>query len=92
MESLMSARPRNEHLHTLNRVFWIGLFLTVSAAFAWLEWRQNSAPGIGWFLAASLWSAVCGIGYSACDWGLRGGFVSRTAQDQTGVEEPNERR
>lgn len=88
----MSKHPSNQRLHTVNRLFWIGLFLSLSAVFAWLEWRQDGAPGIGWFLAASLWSAVCGIGYSACDWALRGGFGSRAVRDPTDVDESSGRR
>lgn len=82
----MNTQSRSERLHTLNRLFWSGLFLAVSALFAWVEWQQDGAPGIGWFLAASLWSAICGIGYSACDWVLRGGFRSRAGRDETGAD------
>ena len=56
----------------INRIAWMLLFLSVSAALAWGEWRSNGGSGVGWFLAVSLWSAVCGIGYSVGDWLLRG--------------------
>ena len=55
-------------IKTINRVFWMILFLAVVGALAWSEWRSDSISGMGWFLATSLWSAVCGIGYSVADW------------------------
>ena len=54
-------------IKTINRVLWMMLFLTVVGALAWSEWRSTSISGMGWFLATSLWSAVCGIGYSVAD-------------------------
>lgn len=88
----MNTRARRQRLQTMNRLVWIVLFLLVSALFAWAEWREGGAPGIGWFLAASLWSAVCGIGFSACDWWLRGGFGSRQeAGEQSKMPPPADR-
>jgi len=55
-------------LQVLNRVVWIGLFLAVSATFAWLEWRSGADSAMGWFLATSLWSALCGIGFTVSEW------------------------
>ncbi len=53
---------------TINRIVWMMIFLVVSAIFAWSEWGNAPQSAVGWFLATSLWSAVCGIGYSVCDW------------------------
>lgn len=71
---------RRQRLHALNRIIWIALFLMVAAMLAWAEWQDSGQPGIGWFLAASLWSAVCGIGYSACDWLLRDRLLDRSPE------------
>ena len=60
------------HKHTINRITWIVIFLLVSVLLAWAEWRNGPGSGVGWFLAVSLWSAVSGIGFSICDWLLRG--------------------
>lgn len=63
---------RNGGLRVLNRMVWIGLFLAVSTVFAWAEWRSESGSAMGWFLATSLWSALCGIGYTVFDWWVGG--------------------
>lgn len=64
-----------------NRLIWIVIFLSVSATLAWAEWRSEAGSGIGWFLAVSLWSALCGIGYSVGDWLLRGRSEYRAGGD-----------
>jgi hypothetical protein len=56
---------------TINRLVWMGIFIAVAAAIAWMEIQSDRLPMIGWFLAAGIWSAVCGIGYSVCDWIVR---------------------
>lgn len=55
-------------LRVFSRVVWSGLFLSVSAAFAWLEWRSGASSAMGWFLVTSLWSALCGIGFTVSEW------------------------
>lgn len=57
-------------LLVFNRVVWSGLFLAVSATFAWLEWRSGASSAVGWFFATSLWSALCGIGFTVSEWWL----------------------
>jgi len=71
--------PKNR-LQEANRIAWMLIFLTVAAAMAWAEWSGGPGSGVGWFLAISLWSAVCGIGYSIGDWLLRG--KAQTARDK----------
>ena len=39
-----------------------------TAAFAWLEWRGSELSAMAWFLVTSLWSAICGIGYTVMHW------------------------
>ncbi len=72
-------RANKARLSVFNRVVWIGLFLAVSAMFAWLEWRSEASSAMGWFLATSLWSALCGIGFTVSEWwvGNRGSKVGR---------------
>jgi hypothetical protein len=55
-------------LRVLNRVVWIVLFLAVSGTLAWLEWGSEAGSAMGWFLATSLWSALCGIGFTVSEW------------------------
>lgn len=62
-------------LRMVNRFIWIGVFVCVTAALAWFEWNTGSGSAVGWFLATSFWSALCGIGFTVSDWlfGSRGG-------------------
>lgn len=64
-------------LRALNRSLWIGLFLGVSTILVWLEWRSETGSAMGWFLVLSLWSALCGIGFTIVEWwlGSRGSKV-----------------
>jgi len=55
-----------------NRLLWMGLFLLGTAVFAWLEWQSNSGSEMAFFMLTSLWSAICGIGYTVMYW-----FVAR---------------
>ncbi|MFQ5643624.1 MAG: hypothetical protein ACE5FQ_07985 [Thiogranum sp.] len=75
-------RANKAGLRVLNRAVWIGLFLTVSATFAWLEWRSGASSAMGWFLATSLWSAVCGIGFTVSEW-----WVGNRGSGKTGRQE-----
>jgi len=52
----------------LNRLVWMVLFLLGTALFAWWEWHDNSGSQMAWFMLTSLWSAVCGIGYTVIHW------------------------
>ncbi|VAX13678.1 hypothetical protein MNBD_GAMMA24-670 [hydrothermal vent metagenome] len=51
-----------------NWFFWSLLFFSGSFLLAWLEWQSLTSHILGWFLATSLWSAICAIGYSLVDW------------------------
>lgn len=64
------SRPESRGI---NRALWIVLFVAVSAWLGWLEWRSGSGTAVGWFFVTSLWSAVCGVGYTLCDWWLARG-------------------
>ncbi|UCE90118.1 MAG: hypothetical protein JSW10_04690 [Pseudomonadota bacterium] len=55
----------------LNRVIWMLLFLVGATLFAWLEWSGDEPSTMGWFLLTSIWSAVSGIGFTACSWWLQ---------------------
>lgn len=72
---------RKNRIQDANRLAWIVIFLSVSAALAWAELSGESGSGVGWFLAVSLWSAVCGIGFSIGDCLLGG--KSHTAGHST---------
>ena len=52
----------------INRVVWGALFFLGVAIFLWMEWQGEGLSPMGWFLLTSLWSAVCGIGYSVVHW------------------------
>ena len=58
----------SEFKANVNRLVWMALFVCVSAVFIWMEWRSEDLSVAAWFLAAGMWSAVCGVGYSVCDW------------------------
>lgn len=52
----------------INRIVWIGVFIAGSLLliiFDWMDQQQGNV--IGWFLLTSVWSAVCGIGFSVCN-------------------------
>ncbi|HEB56125.1 MAG TPA: hypothetical protein ENI98_07445 [Gammaproteobacteria bacterium] len=51
-----------------NWFFWSLLFFSGSLLSTWLEWQSITAHTLGWFIAISLWSAICAIGYSLVDW------------------------
>ena len=51
-----------------NRIAWVLIFLLGTAIFSWIEWAGVHVSFMGWFLLTSVWSAVCGIGYSVMDW------------------------
>ncbi|VAX09609.1 hypothetical protein MNBD_GAMMA25-2331 [hydrothermal vent metagenome] len=51
-----------------NWFFWSGLFASGTLLSLWWEWQSDVSHSIGWFIAISLWSAVCAIGYSLIDW------------------------
>jgi len=55
----------------INWLFWGGLFFFGTAVSGWLEWQSREAHTLAWFLAISLWSALCAIGYSLMDWLLK---------------------
>lgn len=59
-----------------NRVLWMVLFLLGTAVFAWLELKDNGGNTMVFFLLTSLWSAVCGIGYTVLHW-----FIARHADN-----------
>ena len=52
----------------INRVAWGVIFFLGVAIFAWMEWQDAAGSAMGWFILISLWSAVCGIGYSVVHW------------------------
>jgi len=67
--------PNDSNLKSdINRLVWIIIFTTGAATLGVMEWLEpqpdHRLPLMGWFLAAGIWSAVCGIGYSVCDWFL----------------------
>lgn len=74
--------------HTINRISWIGIFLIVSTVLVWTQIQGDQDSGMGWFLALSLWSAVCGIGFSVCDWLLRG-RIQPSASDSSKSRTPS---
>lgn len=51
-----------------NRLLWMFLFLIGTALFAWLEWHGSESSAMIFFMLTSLWSAVCGIGYTIMHW------------------------
>ena len=55
-------------MEDINRVAWGTLFILGVAVFIWMEWQGDALSAMGWFLLTSLWSAVCGIGYSVVHW------------------------
>ena len=55
----------------INRVAWGVVFFLGTAIFLWIEWQNDSLSAMGWFLLTSLWSAVCGIGYTVVHWLLQ---------------------
>lgn len=59
-----------------NRVLWMVLFLVGTAIFAWLELQDTGGNTMVFFLLTSLWSAVCGIGYTVMHW-----FIARRADN-----------
>ena len=61
----MGARERAQNI---NRLVWMAIFLLVAAYFAWMKLGGEPLTMVGWFIAAGVWSAICGIGYSICDW------------------------
>jgi hypothetical protein len=52
----------------MNRMIWIVVFGLGAATFAWIEWHSEAPSAMGWFIETSIWSAVCGIGFTVCDW------------------------
>jgi len=62
-----------------NRLLWMLLFLIGTVFFAWLEWQGKQSAPMMFFLMTSLWSAVCGIGYTVMHW-----FFARRINDQEG--------
>jgi len=56
----------------LNRLVWMVLFLFGTALFAWWDWQGNSDSQMAWFMLTSLWSAICGIGYTVVHWFVSG--------------------
>ena len=52
----------------INRVAWGVIFFLGATIFLWMEWQDDSGSPMAWFLLTSLWSAVCGIGYSVVHW------------------------
>ncbi len=55
-------------MQEVNRIAWMVIFLGGAAWLGWLGWRDGSGNTTGWFLFTSLWSAVCGIGYTLAHW------------------------
>jgi hypothetical protein len=77
---------KNDNLKTdINRLVWMIIFFLVACALAIMEWQERELPLMGWFLAAGVWSAICGIGYSVCDWLLQAGSKSSSASNSTKV-------
>ena len=68
----------------MNRVLWMAVFILGAGVFAWIEWRGGEGSAMGWFIETSVWSAVCGIGFTVCEWlgGARGS--SRGGPDRDG--------
>jgi len=58
----------DSHSQSLNRVIWMLIFLGGTALFAWLEFGSEEGLAMAWFLETSIWSAVCGIGFTGCHW------------------------
>ncbi len=58
----------NEVQANVNRVVWMIIFMVVAVALAAMEWKDQGFSLMGWFLATGIWSAICGISYSICDW------------------------
>jgi len=56
---------------SINWLFWSALFFLGTAVSAWLEWHSKESHTLAWFIAISLWSALCAIGYSLVDWLLK---------------------
>lgn len=54
----------------MNRLVWMVIFTLGAATFAWIEWDNAEASAMGWFIETSLWSAVCGIGFTVCEWAI----------------------
>jgi len=52
----------------INRLMWIIVFFSGSFFLIYLEWNAQQSHTVGWFIFASIWSAVCGIGFTLCDW------------------------
>ncbi len=65
----MSKDPQTRF--SKNWFFWSSLFFSGCLAAVWLEWRSFTAHTLGGFVAISLWSAICAIGYSLFDWFLK---------------------
>lgn len=66
-----------ERAVNINRLVWMGIFLAVAGLIAWREYDAEWMPMMGWFLAAGVWSAACGIGYSVSDWIVREYWAAR---------------
>ncbi len=64
-------QTRSARRALINWLFWGGLFFLGTAVSAWLEWHSNESHTLAWFIAISLWSALCAIGYSLMDWLLK---------------------
>ena len=63
---------------TINRLVWTIIFFSAACVLAVMEWQERELPLMGWFLAAGLWSAICGIGYTVCDWLVQGSSTSNS--------------
>jgi hypothetical protein len=55
-------------MEDINRIAWGVVFFLGAMTFVWMEWQDDNWSPMGWFLLTSLWSAVCGIGYTVVHW------------------------
>lgn len=67
------------YYQSLNRFVWMLIFLGGTALFAWIESDSEDGLAMAFFLETSIWSAVCGIGFTACHW-----FVHRAEAKRSG--------
>jgi hypothetical protein len=61
----------NRGSRILNWLTWTVVFIVGTLIFTWVEWHSDTAGALGWFISISIWSMVCGIGFSVVEWIIR---------------------
>ncbi len=68
----MKSEENTDIKSDINLVLWMAIFITVGIIVSLVELKDYHLSLMVWCIAIGSWSAICGIGYSICDWLLQG--------------------